>query len=703
MIKKLSFFLFFVLVTVFCNAQFVKQWDKRFGGVNQEWLFDFHQTADGGYILGGASSSDVSGDKTQSTRGSWDYWIIKLDSAGNKQWDKRFGGSNEDDLYSVTQTRDGGYILGGSSYSLIGGDKTQTNWDAGGGTCDYWIVKTDSLGNYQWDKRYGTPDWDYFSTVIQTADGGYLMGGDTYGDTVGDKTQHNWDPTLYSTDYWIVKTDSLGNKLWDKRYGGDKTDNLHSIKQTADGGYILGGQSYSGITGDKTDTSRGGNDYWIVKIDTAGNVQWDKTYGGIGADYFGSLQQTTDHGYILGGYSTSGVSGEKTQPSWGGFWGFDFWVVKIDSVGNKEWDKDFGGTGDEDGFGNVFQTLDGGYLVAGSSYSGITGTKSETNLGPEQMWVTKLDTAGIKQWDKTMFTNDHDEIGYAIQTTDGCYTMANYTAADSGGYKTQPNRDATRQSCDFWIIRFCDTTQSLPVSNFSASQSVFCEGGGCINFFDSSSGNPTSWKWLFPGATPNMSNQQNPTGICYNNPGTYPVTLIVTNATGTDTLTISPMIFVSSGATPPTLILSNDTIFSSHASAYQWYRDGSLISGATDSFYVYNQSGTYSVRITDSIGCTALSSGLLITDVRSTKQKELNIKIYPNPVGDQLVIGNLTFVIGEIDIFDVLGEKVYFASPLLSRGIEDEVRIDVSFFAKGVYIVKLIIGNDSYRARVVKQ
>src|SRR5204863_32675 len=147
----------------------------------------------------------------------------------------------------------------------------------------------------------------------------------------------NWG----NIDYWIVKTDSIGNKQWDKDFGGTNNDELFSIQQTADGGYILGGCSVSGISGDKTQVNWGDIDYWIVKTDSLGNKQWDKDFGGTSDDFLYSMQQTADGGYILGGISSSGISGDKTQVTWGNS---DYWIVKTDSLGNKQWDKDFGGT-----------------------------------------------------------------------------------------------------------------------------------------------------------------------------------------------------------------------------------------------------------------------------------------------------------------------------------------------------------------------
>ncbi len=459
--KYLLLITYHLSLIAFCYAQnpLVKQWDYRFGGMDDDELFSFQKIADGGYILGGSSVSGISGDKTQNTwAGSYDYWVVKTDSLGNKQWDKDFGGTGLDWLYALQQTTDGGYILGGFSLSDSSGDKTQDTW----GSFDYWVVKIDSLGNKQWDKDFGGTNDDELYSLQQTNDGGFLLGGYSNSGISGDKTQNAWGG---SYDYWIVKIDSQGNKQWDKDFGGIYDDLLYSLQQTADGGYLLGGYSMSGISGDKTQNTWGSTDYWVIKIDSAGNKQWDKDFGGAGSDKLFSLQQTADVGTILGGYSNSHISGDKTQDTWGGF---DYWIVKIDSGGNKQWDKDFGGSINEDEFGNVFQTSDGGYLASGTSYSLAGGDKTENNLGQEQTWIVKTDSLGNKQWDKTLFTTGHDEQGLTVQLNDGCFVIANVTNGEIAGDKSQPSWGATY---DYWIIKLCDTTSttSVPILNHNSS------------------------------------------------------------------------------------------------------------------------------------------------------------------------------------------------------------------------------------------
>ncbi|MBK7391205.1 MAG: hypothetical protein IPI23_19690 [Bacteroidetes bacterium] len=188
--NKIKLTLLLVLGVNFLNAQntLVKIWDFRFGGTDVDWLIQSQHTIDQGYVLGGYSFSESSGDKTQDVWGNDDYWIVKIDSIGNKQWDKDYGGTDFDYLYSLQQTTDGGYILGGYSSSGIGGDKTHASW----GAEDYWIVKIDSLGNKLWDKVFGGTNSDLLFSLQQTSVGGYILGGYSSSGINGDKTQNTW-------------------------------------------------------------------------------------------------------------------------------------------------------------------------------------------------------------------------------------------------------------------------------------------------------------------------------------------------------------------------------------------------------------------------------------------------------------------------------------------------------------------------------
>jgi len=360
--KQFTLLIIFIIHINTCFSQnpLIKVWDKRLGGSLHDNLTVLTKCTDKGFILGGTSWSQISGDKSQPNCQQIyeDWWIIKTDSFGNKMWDKNFGGLASESLFSIIQTLDGGYLLGGSSNSDSSCDMTMPSWNFLN-SYDYWVIKIDSIGNKIWDKRYGGTHADYLYSITQSIDGSYVLGGYSKSDSSGNKTQNSWKDSLNNStfDYWVVKIDDLGNVLWDKKYGGTSDDHLKCLKSDSDGGFILAGYSYSTVGGEKSqpnwDTASNLNnnnyrgDYWVIKIDSTGNKVWDKTFGGFLAERLCGISQDQDGGYVLGGNSSSGISGNKTQPSWGGF---DFWIVKIDGSGNKIWEKVYGGSSDERAF-----------------------------------------------------------------------------------------------------------------------------------------------------------------------------------------------------------------------------------------------------------------------------------------------------------------------------------------------------------------
>ena len=288
------------------------------------------------------------------------------------------GGNLFDYLYSISLTSDGGYLLGGSSNSPISGDKNESCR----GDFDYWIVKTGSNGNVHWQNTIGGTSWDILFSSHQTTDGGYILGGTSSSHISWDK----WEDCLGSEDFWIVKINGAGIIQWQNTIGGGSGESLKSVLQTTDGGFILGGYSNSGISGDKTENSFGGDDYWIVKTDSLGIIEWQKTIGGSGQDLLTSIKQTLDGGYIFCGYSNSVISGVKTENCLGDF---DYWVVKTDSLCNIQWQNTIGGNMQEFLF-DIEQTPDGGYVLGGSSNSSISGDKTENGKGEDDYWVVKL-------------------------------------------------------------------------------------------------------------------------------------------------------------------------------------------------------------------------------------------------------------------------------------------------------------------------
>lgn len=423
--KYLSLFFFLCIAEInYAQAPEII-WQNTLGGDNSDDLRSFIQTADGGFLFGGTSDSGLSGDKTEVSMGINDYWIVKTDASGNIEWDNTIGGSSEDILTCIIQTSDGGFMLGGRSLSDISGDKTTAN----NGSFDYWIVKTDSSGNVEWDKTIGGSVTDYLSSIIQTADGGYLLGGLSSSGIGGDKNEVN----LGIYDYWIVKVNSSGSIMWQNTIGGSGFESLCNVLQTADGGYLIGGHSTSGISGDKTEASLGFDDYWIVKLHSSGIVQWDNTIGGTSYEYLSRVIQTADGGFMLGGWSISGISGDKTEAGLGSY---DYWIVKTDASGNVLWDNTIGGSGSERLY-DIIQTSDGGFLIGGSSLSSISGDKTEDNLGNYDFWAVKTDASGSIDWQKTIGGNDDDWLYSIIQLPDDDFLLGGTSESGISGDKTE--------------------------------------------------------------------------------------------------------------------------------------------------------------------------------------------------------------------------------------------------------------------------
>ena len=441
--------LFFVVFYNSMLAQDIQiEWQKTIGADHNDYFWDMEITSDGGFILGGTSFSNMSGDKTEDLIGIMDYWVVKLDSFGDIEWENTIGGNLIDQLQIVKQTVDGGYILGGSSDSGVSGDKTESSPN---GNLAYWIVKLNSSGSIEWQNTIGGSGNDRFYSLQQTTDGGYIIGGYSDSDISGDKTENSQG----SNDYWVVKLDSFGVIEWQNTIGGDVDDELYYISQTQDGGYILGGSSDSSVSGDKTEASTGGiydHDYWIVKLNSSGTIEWQNTIGGDRADRVYNVIQIADGGYIVSGVSVSGISGDKTETNFGNF---DYWIVKLDTNGAVIWENTIGGGLNE----NVHFTEEesDGFILGGFSESNMSPDKSEDSKGGADFWIIKLDTSGNIVWENTIGGSDFDQCKSIHKMFDGGYIAAGTSNSDISGDKTE-NSNGLR---DFWLMKLYESPLSI--------------------------------------------------------------------------------------------------------------------------------------------------------------------------------------------------------------------------------------------------
>jgi len=421
--------LFFIVITlcfVTLHAQDCVpniEWQRSLGGDTTDQAGSIAATSDGGYIVGGYTSSndgDVSGN-----HGQQDFWVLKLAADNSIIWQVPLGGSHEDIGHAIIQTTDDGYVVAGSTRSDNG------NVTGNNGIHDFWVVKLDINGALIWQNSFGGSDNDFAYAVSQTADGGYIVAGSTSsidGDVTGNQGQY---------DYWVVKLDADGNLMWQKTLGGTHNDEAYSIKQTTDGGYIVAG--YTASTDGDVTGNHGVTDYWIVKLDDSGNLVWQKSLGGPASDLANCVQLTSDGGYIVTGSSSSN-SGDVTFNH-----GFsDNWVVKLDSAGTIIWQKALGGSNQD--FGNAIeQTADGGYISIGNTRSNdgqITGWH-----GGLDVWVTKQDANGDLVWQKSL-GGTLDDGGYSIkQTPDHGFIAAGFSTSNDGDVTGNHGFE------DFWVVK----------------------------------------------------------------------------------------------------------------------------------------------------------------------------------------------------------------------------------------------------------
>ncbi|MES2772960.1 MAG: M12 family metallo-peptidase [Bacteroidota bacterium] len=366
------------------------QWKQLIGGLNNERAYSIETTKDGGFIVAGStqyySPNYYNGYVSGNHRGQDDYWVVKLDKDGNIEWSKLLGGEGSDVAKSVQQTLDGGYILAGQSTSSASFDVTGINH----GSDDYWVVKLDNAGNILWNKLLGGAGVDKAVAVVENAIGELVVSGTSRSSASGDVTGVNHGG---SGDYWVVKLSATGTIIWNKLLGGASLEEAESMCLSGDGGYIITGLSSSSVNGDVTATTKGSVDYWTIKLNDAGGTVWNKLYGGSEAERAKSIKQTGDGGFIISGFSGSSASGNVTGTLSGTFT-YDAWVIKLDAAGSLIWNKLMGGTNYDESYG-VCQTTDGNIVVAAQTSSTNSGTLTGlTNNGESDIWIIKLDKLG---------------------------------------------------------------------------------------------------------------------------------------------------------------------------------------------------------------------------------------------------------------------------------------------------------------------
>jgi len=373
------------------------------GGTKNESGQSVKKTVDGGFIILGFTQS-MDGDVTNKNNESYDVWLLKYNENIELEWQKTFGGSDAERGNDIIQTQDGGYAIIGFTYS-DDGDVASNN-----GQEDFWVIKTDALGNIVWEKTFGYSGIDTGISILQTNDAGYFITGvldvtqsGGQGNTRSNQTQHA------GGDYWSLKLDNSGEIEWSRFFGGLQTDTAFDAVQTQDNGFLIIGSSDS----DDTDISSniGTYDYWLVKISDTGLLQWEKSYGSTEIDEARAIIPTTDNNYLIVG-DTRGDDANVSS----NFGAADLWINKISPSGELLWEKTYGGESFDVGR-EITTSNDDGFIICGSSRS-ASGNLTE-NQGQNDAWVLKIDSNGALKWQEAVGGSNVDFAYGVTQLNNG--------------------------------------------------------------------------------------------------------------------------------------------------------------------------------------------------------------------------------------------------------------------------------------------
>lgn len=432
----------FLLIAAFafCNVVVAQNilWSRSQGGTlrDQPGGMGNTHTTDGGYIYIGSSASndgDVTGHHGTSSLG--DIWVVKTDSNGYIDWEKSFGGTADDQAGDILQTSDGGYIFCGATQSNDG-DVIGNH-----GLYDVWIVKLDATGTIQWQKCFGGSAQDFYGSLLQTNDGGYIFAAETVSNDGDVSGQHN----SATNDIWLVRLNSSGTLIWQSCVGGTAGETVftNSLQTLYDGNYLITASTNS-TDGDVTN-NHGMNDIWLVKINDSGTIIWQKTFGGIDNDGGNnvSAKELNGGGYLIASSTNSPVGGDvSSRVDTVG----DMWLIKSDDAGNIIWDKTFGGNGVELGGGIVINNNQ--YYILGTTMA--TDLDASSNHGIFDMIIVATDTAGNKLWSRCYGGSSADFFTDAVANADGGITFVGLSGSNDGDVS---GHHGAILVYDTWLVR----------------------------------------------------------------------------------------------------------------------------------------------------------------------------------------------------------------------------------------------------------
>lgn len=651
--RNIVFIVLFALPLISAKAQSTRNF-YAYGGTVVDEPKGAVVLPDGSRVIVSVSTSkngDVNG-----ALGGYDAWLVKTDSSGQIIWEKSYGGSYDDYPQSIQRTSDNGFVIAGETQSLDGHIihthlvyDTLDNVPVVITNSEFWILKLDSNGAVQWSKTYGGYQHDYAYSVIQTQDGGYFVTGTTIsvnnGDVSGVHGPH--DSGAFGTkpnDVWVVKLDASGDLEWSRAYGGDKDELGIRAIQTADLGYIIGARSKS-RDGDVTGNTKHSDtiywDYWVFKTDQNGALIWNKNFGGTLDDEIMDMAVLKDGTLAIAGQTTSNDGDVSADDD-----PMHFWVVALDKSGdgNYNWMRVYGGIG-TDLLGSITATADGGFILGGGTetpYPDIH--RAWPGFGGLDGWMLKISATGEPEWDKSIGGSSFDMIHEIVQKDDGSYLAVAST------YSYDVHAGQNHGWVDVLLVE---------VSAVTAVQTTttMCEGS---SYYFPSRFHGDSLLWA-PGKYLHSINM-----------GTYDSTIVLT-------LYVTPMDFLGITANGSELEAED-----ANADAYQWINcaTGLAIPNETNGTYTPAKSGDYAVVVTKN-GCsdTSLCRQVIFAGLPDMANGE--VLAYPNPASQTITLIH-TVEGQQANLTDILGRQLMRFETLAGK-----TQLDVSGLTNGYYFIHL--------------
>lgn len=420
----------FVCTTQLRAQSLPVQWNNKYGGSQTDIPLAIKKTIGNGTIITGYTDSKDGDILPQPGRDYWDLWVVKLSSCGAIEWERSFGGSNYEAGHDVVQTADGGYLIAGETNSTDGGVMAGY-----GGTKDVWLLKLSPAGNLEWQKRYGGNGLDIANTIHPSGDGGYYIAASSSSNN-GDITGNHG--TAGYTDGVLMKINAVGSLLWSKCFGGSKNEELLDIEIVNNRIYLAG---YANSVDGDIPPNQKNYDVWLMALDAGGNRIFSKIYGGSQNDVAYSMTKGTDGTLTLAGYTTS-TDGDVT----GAHGGQDYWLLNISLTGNLNWQKTLGGT-EADYANSIVTDKDGGYIAGGISYSDDGDVDSARGNG--DFWLVKTDARGTVLWKRNLGGGSRDHLRQIIYNAkDDEYYLAGDSESGDGDATA-----ASKGETDFWVLK----------------------------------------------------------------------------------------------------------------------------------------------------------------------------------------------------------------------------------------------------------